>query len=101
MRTIHDIENHRRARRKELLLAVIDEFRTQIENNEVLEFVIGAINEVGDVDVAVAAHDRFSAVGILEIAKQRLIIETDEYEYGEDDEYGEYDSDDPDDDEDY
>lgn len=89
MRTVHDIENHRRARHKELLLSVVDSFRAQVENDEVLEFVVGAINEVGDVDVVVASLDRYSAVGILEIAKQQLITASDEsdFEDGFDEDY--------------
>ena len=79
MRTVSDIEKHRQAKQREILLAIIDEFREQIANDEITEFVISSITADEDVEVLVATPDQYSAVGILATAQHQLISSVTRY----------------------
>jgi hypothetical protein len=59
-------------KRKEDLLEVLDNLRSQIEEGQVDEFVISSIGIDGEVQIHVCVKDSLGGVGLFEIGKNIL-----------------------------
>lgn len=68
-----DPAEHERAKRKQDLLEVLEEMRTQVEAGEIVEFVATSIDQDGETQIHASVADLPSAVGLYEIGKHMII----------------------------
>lgn len=68
-----DPTEHESAKRKQDLLEVLNEMRTQVEAGEIVEFVATSIDKDGETQIHASVSDLPSAVGLYEIGKHMII----------------------------
>ncbi len=68
-----DPAEHARAKRKQDLLEVLEEMRSQIESGNIVEFVAVSICDDGEPQIHSMVGDLPTAVGLFEIGKHMII----------------------------
>ncbi len=68
-----DPAEHERAKRKQDLLEVLEEMRSQIESGNIVEFVAVSICDDGEPQIHSMVGDLPTAVGLFEIGKHMII----------------------------
>jgi hypothetical protein len=71
------IGDKKKKKMKDDLLEILDGFRTMIENGDIEEYVISAIDSTGDIQITVAAKDTVGAVGMFEMGKHIMLQHND------------------------
>lgn len=67
------INDHQKQKHKEEMLEVIEHLKSEIENDEITEFVAASVGSEGEVHIHVCVMDVPGGIGLFEIGKHLLI----------------------------